>query len=482
MKTHTPFLTALVAGAFLSFTATPSSAQTDDPRLIKLEEELKSLREQLVEVQAQHARDLAELKAALLAQGNTPATDQPSAAPVRQTPREETTLYESMKRTAAATLPKGVNGLDLDVSAVLDLYFYHDNTKEGMGHLRQHLAGFGHSHHDHDHGHGAENGFNLRHVELGFSAEVDPYFRAWTTVAVDEDGAELEEAVIQTTSLPYGFTLSGGKLKSGIGRINRQHSHNWEFLDQPLVYDVMFGEHGLTEKGVQLTWLAPTPFYLLLGTEVFNGDNERSFAVGDDDKLPRHDAPRLWTGFIKAGPNLGDQHALQFGLSALAGRHQTVHEADECADGRTAILGTDFVYKYDAKKSHGHGDFTLQGEYFYRDMDLDGKGDWAGDPWTAKQDGYYVQGLYGFLPRWRGGLRWDQIGLRNDLNTPEDGSVSYGNTRRLAAMLDWRFSEFSLFRAQAGRGSYLTEDGRENAWEFALQWQVTFGKHAAHDF
>ena len=51
MKTHTPFLTALVAWAFLSFTATPSSAQTDDPRLIKLEEELKSLREQLVEVQ-----------------------------------------------------------------------------------------------------------------------------------------------------------------------------------------------------------------------------------------------------------------------------------------------------------------------------------------------------------------------------------------------------------------------------------------------
>ena len=62
---------------------------------------------------------------------------------------------------------------------------------------------------------GPRNGFNLREVELGLSAEVDPYFRAWATVAVDEEGAGVEEAVLQTTSLPYGLTLSGGRIKSG---------------------------------------------------------------------------------------------------------------------------------------------------------------------------------------------------------------------------------------------------------------------------
>ena len=474
-----------MAGVALSLAATCASAQTDAARYQKLEDEVKALRQQMTTLQEQHAREMAELKE-LLKQQATVAAASPQAAGTSGATGAPPSLYDSLKQSAAVLVPQaqGVKGVDLDVSAVLDLYFYHDDTKEGMSHLRQGLSGFGHHHEEggaHDHG-GSENGFNLRHVELGFSAEVDPYFRAWTTVAVDEDGAEFEEAVIQTTSLPYGLTLSGGKIKSGIGRLNRQHSHNWDFFDAPLVYEQMFGAHGLADKGLQLTWLAPTPFYLLFGAEAFNGENEQSFNVGDSAALPTHDAPRLYTAFVKTGPDLGPNHALQFGLSALSGRHQMVHEDSECADGDTTIIGTDFVYKYDAKRAHGHGDFVLQGEYFYRDMDLDGQGDWAGLPLTAKQDGYYVQGLYGFLPFWRGGLRWEQIGLTNDLRTPEDGSVTYDASSRLAAMLDWKLSEFSLLRAQAGRGWYETVDGREDAWEFALQWQVTFGKHAAHDF
>ena len=472
-----------MAGAALFLTATLASAQTGDERVQKLEGEVNALKQQMVAIQEQHARELAELKALIRKQAESP-TGAAQTQAAQGTTAAMPSLYDSLKQSAASTVPpSALQGVDLDLSVVLDMNFYHDTADESVGHLKQHLRGFGHHHEvEAGHDHGFEDGFNLRHVELGFSAEVDPYFRAWTTVAVDEDGAELEEAVLQSTSLPYGLTLSGGKIKSGIGRINRQHSHSWDFLDQPLVNELFFGEHGLTEDGVQLTWLAPTPFYLLFGTEVFNGDNEQSFAVGDSEALPEHAAPRLYTAFMKTGPDLGPDHALQFGLSALGGRHQMVHEDEECADGDTTVFGTDFVYKYDAKRSHGQGDFLLQGEYYYRDMDLDGKGDWSGSPWTAKQDGYYVQSLYGFLPRWRGGLRWDQVGLTNDLRTPEDGSVTYDDSYRLASMLDWKLSEFSLLRAQVGRGWYDTEEGRKDAWEFALQWQLTFGKHGAHDF
>jgi len=370
-------------------------------------------------------------------------------------------------------------GADLDLSVVLDTYFYHD-TADTAGSLPGRMAGFAGGENE-----GPENGFNLREVELGLSAEVDPYFRAWATVSVDEEGAGFEEAVLQTTSLPYGLTLSGGKIKSGIGRLNRQHAHAWDFLDAPLVYRAMFGDENLSGDGTQLTWLAPTPFYLLFGTEVFNGDNEHSFSMSDADNMPQHDAPRLYTAFMKTGPDLGPNNALQFGLSALSGRHQVWDEDEDAgADGESRIFGTDFVYKHDAKRSHGEGDFILQGEYFYRDQDLDDPvGAWRDLPsWAARQDGYYVQGLYGFLPRWRTGLRWDQVGLINDVQNPEEGDISCGDSRRLSAMLDWKLSEFSLLRAQAGRGWYAVEDGREDAWECALQWQVTFGKHGAHDF
>lgn len=472
-----------MAGAALFFAATQASAQTGDARVQKLEDEVNALKQQMASIQEQHARELAELKALIRKQAESPTgVAQKQAA--QGTTAAPPSLYDSLKQSVASTVPpSALQGIDLDLAVVLDMNFYHDTAGEGVGHLKQHLRSFGHHHATGEgHDHGFENGFNLRHVELGFTAEVDPYFRAWAMVAVDEEGAGFEEAVIQTASLPYGLTLTGGKFKSGIGRVNRQHAHNWDFLDAPLVNELFFGYHGLAEKGVQLTWLAPTPFYLLFGTEVFNGDNAHSFAIGDSDSLPAHDAPRLWTGFVKAGPDLGPRHALQFGLSALAGRHQLVHEDEECADGDTAIFGGDFVYKYDAKRSHGHGDFVLQGEYFYRDLNLDGHGTWSGERWTAKQDGYYIQSLYGFRPRWRGGLRWDQVGLNNDLRTPEDGSANYDDSCRLAAMLDWKLTEFSLLRAQAGRGWYDTGDGREDAWEFALQWQVTFGEHGAHDF
>jgi hypothetical protein len=45
------------------------------------------------------------------------------------------------------------------------------------------------------------------------------------------------------------------------------------------VYKVFLGDDGLKEKGVQLNWLAPTPFYLLFGVEVLQGENEQSFGT-----------------------------------------------------------------------------------------------------------------------------------------------------------------------------------------------------------
>ena len=479
MKNTCSCAKALVAGAALSLAATLSSAQTGDERYQKLEDEVKALRQQVSTLQEQHTREIGELKAAIQAQAA--ASSKPGAS-TTSAPAAPLSLYDTLKQSLAGSVPQSAagKGADLDLSVMLDTYFYHDTAGGGLASPRNRMSGF-----DNGSGSGPDNGFNLREVEIGLSAEVDPYFRAWATVSVNEEGAGFEEAVLQTTSLPYGLTFSGGKIKSGIGRLNRQHAHAWDFLDAPLVYRAMFGDEGLSGDGVQLTWLAPTPFYLLFGTEVFNGDNEQSFNVSDAAEMPQHDAPRLYTAFLKTGPDLGPNHALQFGLSALSGRHQVWDEdAEAGVSGESRIFGTDFVYKYDAKRAHGEGDWTVQGEYFYRDQNLgDTVGAWQDMPtWTAQQDGYYVQSLYGFLPRWRSGLRWDQVGLLNDVRNPEEGSLSCGDSYRLTAVLEWKLSEFSLLRAQAGRGWYATDDGREDALECALQWEVTFGKHGAHDF
>ncbi|NLF94710.1 MAG: zinc-regulated TonB-dependent outer membrane receptor [Oligosphaeraceae bacterium] len=482
-----------------------------------LRQQLQLLQQQIQQMRQEHSAamhrmqaEIQELKAratqapaaaaaavpAVVAGQNTARLLQPGAgdpAPAGDS-RAEDLLERFIQQHAAPVLPaKVADSLSLDASVVIDAYYHRDGSREGISHLKEHISGFGHHHHGHEHG-VIENGFNLRHIELGLSAAVDPYFTAWTTLAFEhQEGVEVEEAVVQTTSLPWNLTLAAGRFMSGIGRLNRQHSHNWDFIDTPLVYEKLFGGHGVTETGLQLTWLAPTPFYMLFGVEAANGENELlSNSIGGEE-LPEHDGPRLWTAFMKVSPNLGPRHDLQLGLSWLKARNQEQHDEDEdelpdlWLDGSSQVYGADFVYKYNAQKAHGHGDFTLQAEYFQRKKSLQVENSLLASDLTGHhrldwQDGYYLQAAYGILPRWRLGLRWEEVGIRNDSSFPDGQNADFGASNRATAMLDWKLSEFSLLRLQTGRSNYHTEEGRQKAWELGLQIQISIGEHKAHDF
>jgi hypothetical protein len=384
-----------------------------------------------------------------------------------------------------------------DVSAIVDMYYHADDSEEGISHILEEVSGFGHSHGagEEGHHHGPDEGFNLRHVELQFSADVDPYFKGSAIAAVDLDAAEMEEAVIETTCLPGGLKLKGGKFFSDFGYINAQHSHQWDFTDQPLIYKLCLGDHGLNDKGLQLSWLAPTPFYLLAGVEAFQGEgeSEQTFNYIGEEPLPTHDGPRVGVGWLKVGPNLPGNHALQFGAFGASGSHQEAHDGnadgaeDHWLDGDSTFWGGDIVYKYNAPHPHGQGDVIVQGEYFscHRDLELVGHDlapQWVGNRRVDDQDGYYVQAVYGFLPRWRVGMRWEQVGLTNDSELPDGTSESHGSSYRTGPMLDFTPSEFSRLRLQVNRGSYETADGKEDVTEVYLQWMVSLGAHGAHKF
>jgi len=383
-----------------------------------------------------------------------------------------------------------------DISAIIDMYYYADNSEEGISHVLGEMAGFGHAHGhggaEHHH-HGPDEGFNLRHLELQFSADVDPYFKGSAIVAIDLESAEMETAEIETTGLPWGLKLRGGKFYSDFGYINAQHAHQWDFTDQPLIYKLCLGDHGLNDKGLQLSWLAPTPFYLLAGVEVFQGDNENMFAYHGEEPLPTHDGPRVGVGWMKIGPNLPGYHALQFGVFGATGKHQEEHdgnedgEHDHWLDGDSTFWGGDVVYKYNAPKPYGQGDFIVQAEYVSRKKDLklvahDLAPQFVGNSRVDEQDGYYVQAVYGFLPRWRAGVRWEQVGLTNKSKLPNGETESSDPSSRASVMLDFTPSEFSRIRLQANRGSYKTEEGTEDATEVYVQWMVSLGTHGAHKF
>src|SRR5512140_587489 len=114
---------------------------------------------------------------------------------------------------------------------------------------------------------GHAQGFNLGESEMGISANIDPEYRGVATLALGPAGGiSAENAFVQTTSLGDGLNLKFGRFFSGLGYLNEQHAHTWDFTDQPLVYATLWNNQ-LNEDGVQLKWLAPTDVFLEIGGE-----------------------------------------------------------------------------------------------------------------------------------------------------------------------------------------------------------------------
>src|SRR6266513_571379 len=85
-----------------------------------------------------------------------------------------------------------------------------------------------------------QRGFNARNIELAFDGAVDPYFEGFANIVfkLDNDNntaVEVEEAFLQTTSLPFNLQLKGGQFFAAFGRLKPTHPHTWDFADTPLV-------------------------------------------------------------------------------------------------------------------------------------------------------------------------------------------------------------------------------------------------------
>ena len=111
--------------------------------------------------------------------------------------------------------------------------------------------------------------------ELSFAASIDDKFYGQLTLTMDSAGGEthtgIEEAYIDTTALPDGFTLRAGRFYP-MSATSTATTHTDFFGDRPLAYQAFLGnQYG--DDGVQARWVAPTDTYLEIGGEVFRGDN-----------------------------------------------------------------------------------------------------------------------------------------------------------------------------------------------------------------
>lgn len=371
------------------------------------------------------------------------------------------------QREAAPGLFGGASLLNPNISAVLNTFVYTSDVEDSE---HREIPGYLHPHSE------AKKGFNLESVELYIFAPVDPYFNLYVAVPVAEDGAELEEAYFVTTALPKGFQVKGGKFKSGFGRLNSQHPHQWDFADAPLPYRAFTGDEGVIEKGIQLTYLPNLPVYTLMGIEALQGENEVLLGKGEDS------GPNAYAAFVKASFDVGKNATLLFGPSVLTGKTKTGSvEKDTEFQGDSTLYGFEATYKWKPSKEKT---FVLQSEYFLRDQSGELEDTTTTpptvDPFTRKQDGLYVQGKYR-SGRWGVAARYDVLDLFNADYVRAGTAKEFGpKPWRATAALEYNPSEFSRIRLQYNHDESDRSGHASN--EVFLQFIVGIGAHAAHTF
>ena len=338
--------------------------------------------------------------------------------------------------------------------------------------------------------------FGLGETELTIASNIDPYFRGVAIASLAPDGGvSMEEAYFQTLALSRGFTLKGGRFFSGIGYLNEQHQHAWDFQDAPLVYKAFLANQ-LKQNGLQLKWVAPTDLFMEVGAEASAGD-----------QFPGSDRNKNGIGgsavFANLGGDIGASTAWRAGVSYLQmspnGRSyqdvdSTGNATTNAFTGTAKMWGVNGVLKWAPNGNTTYNNFKLQGEYFRLRQNGTLNYSSAAFPsvtsyFQTDQPGWYVQGAWQFYPRWRVGYRYDALSY----STLSNGIVNNGlgptaadfpvlashRPTRSTLMFDWSPTEFSRIRLQLA--SDKSRRGLTDNQVF-VQYIYSLGAHGAHKF
>ncbi len=337
------------------------------------------------------------------------------------------------------------------------------------------------------------DGFSLVETEIAAEANIDDAYRGWVTLGLHEHDGEteidVEEAYINTLSLPQGFTAKFGRFYSDIGYLNKAHSHAWDFIDQPLGYRVLLANN-YRDDGIQLKWIAPTDLFMEMGAEALRG---ASFPTNCEDCSGINTV----TIFGHLGGDFGTDTSWRLGIWHLDGDAEGRQSfgngaSNEIFDftGNTTRSGVDMVVKWAPNGNPRERHLIVQAEYIIGDEDgtLDfsdnGTLGAVSSAYEASPQAWYGQVIYQFVPHWRVGLRYDW--LKTDNSLPNNPAGQYNNLlnnddpQRISAMVDFSRSEFSRFRVQYNRDESQPSGQIDN--QVFLQYIMSLGSHPAHQY
>jgi hypothetical protein len=321
-----------------------------------------------------------------------------------------------------------------------------------------------------------DTGANLQELEVAFQATVDPYFRADVYLTIPNlQGIEVEEAFLTTSSLPWSLQLRAGVFRAAFGRQNTQHLHLQDFTRRPAMNALLLGPDGLRAPGLEVSWLAPLPFYLLLTGEALSvpaNDDPTTTVLHTFGGGQRTDLTYLANA--RAFFPLSDSLSALLGLSFATGK-TSLSPGTFLDDHWARLYGADLYVKWKPPNvSNTYMSLAWTTEYWLRE--IPGLGE-------RLEGGLYSQLVWQAARRLFVGLRGEVDGLPSIVPPPPLGVISptLAVTREYAASSSFTIalSEFARVRLH---GELRFPDGQPTVGVVFLQLEASIGAHGAHPY
>lgn len=336
-----------------------------------------------------------------------------------------------------------------------------------------------------------DHGLQLGHSDFTASGPLGRHLRAQVNavLATHEGKVEkgIEEAWIETRTLPMGLSLRAGRFASQIGYLNQQHPHADDHVERPLLYRAFLGGHWF-DDGVRLNLTLPTGLYWMVGVEAFRG---RKLVPEADPDVGGAGAITLVT---KLGGDLDRSNSWQLGLSLLRNRRIAAVEEhhDEEHEGEThegeeaghehhdhgAAFGGRRMWMVDAtwKWAPNGNNREQQLRVTLETARISGINRYA----TAgeRHDARALSVVWRFNPSWEVGGRLDRLRVA----MPHEDHFHPGRLDERALMVAWKPSHMQALRLQVSRQSGAVGFEAPARRSVALQYVLAFGAHGAHAY
>lgn len=431
--------------------AEPQNAVNNDMQTLR--QQVTELQQQMKDANERHTEEMKLLREEIeLLKRSNAAT--PAAAPVQARPVEPNQApllvagyaVNAENKERPASIPQSFNP---DISAIGDFIFQGGQIPKGE--TPDSLTATNKSR------------AQLREVEFGFSSPVDPYGRADLILSIgrNDDGSyspDIEEGYFTYTDLPYDLQARVGKFKSVFGKANMFHAHAMPWVDLPLPIRTFFGEEGLNDGGVEISWLVPNPWdnYIQLTQEVLSNGNEADFAGGSNAN------GLMYVTHLKDFLELSKTSTVELGGSFATGTNGTGNSGDPV----TNVEGLDLTYKWRPENKGLYQSVTWMNELLFNQKDQP-----SGNTVDAK--GWYSSLEYQF------NLRWSVFG-RYDYTEYPDSSSLHENS--FSTGLTFRQSEFMYWRLQFEHTTGRNFSGDVDRNQIFLQADFLIGLHPAHTY